>query len=101
MPYYKETLLSAWPPTTVCHVGKPYPKVPQEVLETMKMIDFVGYAQNPGYKRNTNLDMNLKAKDLGSTGPKFRSEQAREKIHGYRSGSSSVRNSQVSICLYD
>lgn len=84
MPYYTTRLLSAaWPDKLTFEVGQPSPKIPPEVLANMKMIDFVGYAPNPGtFKRNQNLAMSRKARKDALDVPKFRSEQDREKYFG-------------------
>lgn len=48
MPYYTETLLSG---STKLLYGSPYrpppAKIPEQVLKTMRMVDFVGYAALP------------------------------------------------------
>ncbi|KAJ3043872.1 poly(A)-specific ribonuclease [Rhizophlyctis rosea] len=84
MPYYTTPLLSATWPTSLKHaVGQPSPKIPPEVMANVKMIDFVGYAPNPGtFRRNQNLALSRKARRIDQDGPKFRSEQEREKFFG-------------------
>ncbi|TPX70585.1 hypothetical protein SpCBS45565_g01672 [Spizellomyces sp. 'palustris'] len=83
MPYYTSELLSSWPAKVMFEAGQPAPKIPPEVLANVKMIDFVGYAPNPGtFRRNQNLAMARKARKEMLDVPKFRSEQDREKYFG-------------------
>lgn len=77
MPYYKEPLLSVWPSNMKFEVGKPPPKIDPDILNNMKMIDFVGYSPNPGnMKRNQVVRYSRKKHKDGT--PKFRSEKERE-----------------------
>lgn len=77
MPYYTETLLSAWPGKAVFDAGYPSPQIDDEVLKNMKTVDFVGYAPNPGNIRRNQVPRRRKlARDKDV--PKFRSEQERE-----------------------
>jgi hypothetical protein len=79
MPYYTVPLMSSWPETRIFEVGKPAPKIPSEVLANVKMVDFIGYAKNPGtFKRNQTQKWNPSGKDENE--PKFRSEQGRERL---------------------
>ncbi|TPX57736.1 hypothetical protein PhCBS80983_g03604 [Powellomyces hirtus] len=88
MPYYSTRLLSAWPEKMTFEVGQPAPKVPPEILSNVKMIDFVGYAPNPRtFRRNQNLAMAKKNRKDTLDGPKFRSEQDREKWFGKKADS--------------
>lgn len=77
LPYYDEPLLSNWTHQTGnAPASKVPPPIPLEVLATMKIIDGVGYARNPGFiKRNQQYARRQSdAKEF----PKFRSEQERE-----------------------
>ncbi|KAJ3080721.1 poly(A)-specific ribonuclease [Quaeritorhiza haematococci] len=95
MPYYTQPLLSVWPATLTFTTGRPPPKIPSEVMSNVKMIDFVGYAPNPGtFRRNQILAMSLKKKRDEEDVPKFRSEQEREKWFGKRGKSGSSSNGQ-------
>ncbi|CUA74901.1 PAB-dependent poly(A)-specific ribonuclease subunit 2 [Rhizoctonia solani] len=50
LPYYKTALLSSQVPLAVPHGIQAYPppaKIPPKVLDTMRTVDFVGYAQLP------------------------------------------------------
>ncbi|KAJ3140255.1 poly(A)-specific ribonuclease [Geranomyces variabilis] len=84
MPHYTTRLLSAaWPEKLTFEVGRPAPKIPPEIMDKVKMIDFVGYAPNPrGYKRNQILSLSKKQRTAHGDVPKFRSEQDREKWFG-------------------
>lgn len=80
MPYYTERLCSAiWPRNLAINAGKPSPRIPADILASMKMVDFVGYAPNPGrFLRNQVSPTSTK----GTAKPKFRSEQEKERIFG-------------------
>ncbi|TPX39823.1 hypothetical protein SeMB42_g03619 [Synchytrium endobioticum] len=77
LPYYTTPLLSVFPNTSI-PAHQPPAFIPPEILSSMKLIDFVGYARNPGaFKRNQRL------KDTSKENlevPKFRSEQERAQI---------------------
>ena len=78
MPYYSTPLLSVWPSHYTFNVGRKSPKVPVEIMQKVKMVDFVGYAPNPGtFKRNQNLVLSNRTE---REKPQFRSEQERRKI---------------------
>ncbi|KAH7032044.1 ubiquitin carboxyl-terminal hydrolase-domain-containing protein [Linnemannia elongata] len=92
MPYYTEQLLSAWPAKTIFPVGRKPQPIPSVILDNMKMIDFVGYAPNPGL-RLRNQAPSLPKVNLRDT-PKFRSEQQKELYFGKRKGSMAVAQDQ-------
>ncbi|KAI9255620.1 ubiquitin carboxyl-terminal hydrolase-domain-containing protein [Phascolomyces articulosus] len=80
LPYYTEPLLSNWPLyPSVFDASCPPPHIDDELLKNMKTVDFVGYAPNPGIRRN---QAPRKKKPLQNkrNGPKFRSEQEREML---------------------
>lgn len=85
MPYYREVLLSAWPPTMVFDVGAPPPKIDPGVLANLKRSEFGSYAPNP---RTT---LRNQVQDTRGTvisndpiaAPKFLSEKAREAVNSY------------------
>ncbi|CAG8494661.1 13748_t:CDS:10 [Funneliformis mosseae] len=77
MPYYKEPLLSVWPSNMIFEVGNPPPKIDPEILNNIKMIDFVGYSPNPGNKKRNQVVRYSRKKHKAGT-PKFRSEKERE-----------------------
>ncbi|KAJ8326211.1 poly(A)-specific ribonuclease [Batrachochytrium dendrobatidis] len=86
MPRYTSELLSAWPNSLLINVGRPQPRIPPEVLKNVKMSDFVGYVQDMPLKRNQNLIMSIRAStptcaSPGLSGPKFRSQQQRDRLH--------------------
>jgi PAB-dependent poly(A)-specific ribonuclease subunit 2 len=77
MPFYTEPLLSAWTNGSVYDVGHPAPQIDDDILKSIKTIDFVGYAPNPGTIHRNQIPRRKKQphkKDI----PKFRSEQERE-----------------------
>ncbi|KAG0356532.1 poly(A)-specific ribonuclease [Podila minutissima] len=88
MPYYQEQLLSAWPAKTIFPVGRKTQPIPSAIMDNMKMIDFVGYAPNPGL-RLRNQAPSLPKVTLRDT-PKFRSEQQKELYFGKRKGSTTA-----------
>ncbi|KAG0202360.1 poly(A)-specific ribonuclease [Mortierella sp. GBA30] len=92
MPYYQEQLLSAWPAKTIFPVGRKPQPIPPAILDNMKMIDFVGYAPNPGL-RLRNQAPSLPKVNLRDT-PKFRSEQQKELYFGKRKGSTAAAMDQ-------
>ncbi|KAI9494041.1 ubiquitin carboxyl-terminal hydrolase-domain-containing protein [Zychaea mexicana] len=80
LPYYTEPLLSNWPLyPSVFDASCPPPHIDDELLKNMKTVDFVGYAPNPGLRRN---QAPRKKKPLHNrrNGPKFRSEQERDML---------------------
>ncbi|ORX52131.1 hypothetical protein BCR36DRAFT_582638 [Piromyces finnis] len=81
MPYYNDRLLSAWPSNMTFSIGRPPPKIPEDILASMKKIDFMGYSKNDSqYVRNQSyFYTNPEIED--NEVPKFRSEQEREKIY--------------------
>ncbi|KAK9492754.1 ubiquitin carboxyl-terminal hydrolase-domain-containing protein [Lipomyces doorenjongii] len=77
MPYYREKLLSAWPSDMVFNVARPPEPIDPEILATMKMVDFVGYAPFPKRHRRyvtESLPYSNYSKAESKT-PMFRSEQ--------------------------
>eukprot|EP00898_Chlorokybus_atmophyticus_P002747 jgi/Chlat1/3473/Chrsp23S03668 len=51
LPATDESLLSSYDPTALYRVGLPPRFVDPELLKQMKQVDFVGYLQNPAYRR--------------------------------------------------
>ncbi|TPX36525.1 hypothetical protein SmJEL517_g01378 [Synchytrium microbalum] len=79
MSYYTEPLLSVFP-NTPFPAHQPPAFIPSEILSNVKMIDFVGYAQNPNtFRRNQRLRDTSKARE-DMEQPKFRSEQERAQM---------------------
>ncbi|KAF3936725.1 hypothetical protein ABW19_dt0201357 [Dactylella cylindrospora] len=79
MPYYRDTLLSAWPSHMVFEVGKALPKIDPDILNKMQMHDFVGFAPNPRRTRRYQVESTKATEKPGQVqAPKFRSEKARE-----------------------
>ncbi|KAI9673043.1 MAG: poly(A)-specific ribonuclease [Caeruleum heppii] len=80
MPYYRERLLSAWTSPLVFEVGAPPPKIDPEILASLTLTDFGGFAQNPGKTRRNQVE-NTRSPEKASTAvtaPKFLSEKARD-----------------------
>lgn len=80
MPYYREILLSAWPPGLISDVGAPPPKIDPLIIANLKRTEFGSYAPNP---RNTRRNQVQDTRDQEVSNdpiaaPKFLSEKARE-----------------------
>ena len=67
----------------IFEVGHPPPKIDPDILNNMKMIDFVGYFPNPGNKKRNQAVRYSRKKHKAGT-PKFRSEKERELQSGRR-----------------
>lgn len=80
MPYYRETLLSAWPSHMVFEVGGPPVKVDPAILNSLTRTEFGGYAPNPRTTlRNQAIDTRAAEKAIAALdGPKFLSERAKD-----------------------
>lgn len=79
MPYYRETLLSAWPSHLIFEVGAPPAKIDPAIISSLKRTEMGGFAPNPRKtRRNQVEDTRLadRANDTLTT-PKFLSEKAR------------------------
>ncbi|KAH8666304.1 PAB-dependent poly(A)-specific ribonuclease subunit PAN2 [Xylariales sp. PMI_506] len=85
MPYYRETLLSAWPQDAVYEVGAPPSKEDPHFLSTLQRRDWGWYGKNTrGLRRNQVEDTRRLDKDKEQgllNKPKFLSEQARDIAH--------------------
>ncbi|KAF2837605.1 PAB-dependent poly(A)-specific ribonuclease subunit PAN2 [Patellaria atrata CBS 101060] len=81
IPYYRETLLSAWPSHMVFEVGAPLPKVDPAILANLKRAPEVGfYGPNPRKTRRNQVE-NTRSSDRQENSlvaPKFLSEKARD-----------------------
>jgi PAB-dependent poly(A)-specific ribonuclease subunit 2 len=91
MPYYRETLLSAWPSQLVHDVGTPPAKFDKDLMTSLKPHKFgIGfYGENTvKERRNEVLDRNLGDQIGKGLQPKFLSERARELASGGYSGTS-------------
>lgn len=80
MPYYRETLLSAWPSHMIFEVGAPPLKLVQHPSSSWRITDWGGHGPNPrtslrNQTENTRLTEKVPA---GLQTPKFLSEKARE-----------------------
>jgi PAB-dependent poly(A)-specific ribonuclease subunit 2 len=80
MPYYDESLLSVWPSHMVFEVGRPAESLDLEVLNTMKMVDFVGYAPNPGTRLRNQVSSSYRKYRTADT-PRFRSERDKNQLY--------------------
>ncbi|KAK8177570.1 PAB-dependent poly(A)-specific ribonuclease subunit PAN2 [Phyllosticta citrichinensis] len=79
MPYYRETLLSAWPSHLIFEVGAPPPKVDPQVQASLKRAELGHWAPNPRKtKRNQVVGTRLPGKGDSIMAPKFLSEKARD-----------------------
>lgn len=80
MPFYRETLLSAWPGHLVFDVGAVPPKFDPAIAASLTRTEFGAYAQNPRKTRRYQTDdPRALEKALASIeGPKFLSEQAKD-----------------------
>ncbi|CAG8702572.1 16980_t:CDS:10, partial [Dentiscutata erythropus] len=81
---FVEPLLSVWPSNMMFEVGNPPPKIDPDIINNMKMIDFVGYAPNPGNKKRNQVVRWSRKKHKAGT-PKFHSEKERELQSGKES----------------
>lgn len=80
MPYYRDTLLSAWPPI-VSEVGAPPVKFDPQFLDTLTHADFGLYGHNSRGLRRNQVERTRKSERTAASGiqaPKFLSEKARE-----------------------
>ncbi|WZH49224.1 ubiquitin carboxyl-terminal hydrolase-domain-containing protein [Fusarium acuminatum] len=80
MPYYRETLASAWP-SIPCDVGAPPVKFDAKFLSALKPAEFGSYGQITRGLRRNQAENTRNVHKSGSSGlkaPKFLSEKARE-----------------------
>lgn len=80
LPYYRETLASAWP-ELISDVGAPPVKFDPQFLASLKSADFGLYGRNTrGLRRNQFEDTRSsnKSANAGLKAPKFLSEKARD-----------------------
>lgn len=80
MPYYRETLLSAWPRNMITEVGKPPVKMDPALLATLQERPWGYYGKNTRSVRRNQVDVTPREEAPRSTlrPPKFLSEKARE-----------------------
>lgn len=79
MPYYRETLLSAWPSHLIFEVGAPPPKVDPVVQASLKRAEMGHWAHNPRKTRRNQVAITrLPGKGDAIMAPKFLSEKARD-----------------------
>ncbi|KAI5288331.1 poly(A)-specific ribonuclease [Ascosphaera aggregata] len=79
MPYYKDTLLSAWPSHLVFDMGKPPEKVDPSVLQYMRPGELGHYASFPRKTRRYQVESNRSGgtSEPALIAPRFLSEKAR------------------------
>lgn len=80
MPYYRDTLLSAWPDTP-SEVGAPSVKFDPQFLDTLAHADFGLYGHNSRKLLRNQVEKTRKSERSAASGiqaPKFLSEKARE-----------------------
>ncbi|KAK9467389.1 ubiquitin carboxyl-terminal hydrolase-domain-containing protein [Lipomyces arxii] len=77
MPYYRDKLLSSWPPDMVFNAARPPEQIDPEVLASIKTVDFVGYAPFPKrYRRYVTESLpSMYGNKTDLKTPLFRSEQ--------------------------
>ncbi|KAL2354819.1 PAB-dependent poly(A)-specific ribonuclease subunit PAN2 [Cryomyces antarcticus] len=80
MPYYRETLLSAWPSYMTFEVGAPPVKIDSTILSSLKRADIGGWAANPRKMRRNQVQdtRSVQRAQDSFAAPKFLSEKARE-----------------------
>jgi len=80
MPYYRETLLSAWPGNMITEVGAPPVKIDPLQLATLQESEWGFYGKNTRPLRRNQVECVRGAETPQSTlkPPKFLSEKARE-----------------------
>ena len=55
MPYCEKGLFSDWPPELCIPVSRRPPPIDPELLRTMKVVQGIGYAPNPGNRRRNQV----------------------------------------------
>lgn len=80
MPYYRETLFSAWPGHMVFEVGAAPTKIDPSIIAALTRTDSVPYAPNPRKTRRNQAPAprSNDAINLDVDGPRFLSEQAKD-----------------------
>lgn len=80
MPYYRETLLSAWPGNMITEIGLPPVKIDPQVLATLQEREWGFYGKNTRPLRRNQVEDIRSSESPQSTlkHPKFLSEKARE-----------------------
>lgn len=80
MPYYRDLLLSSWPSHMVSDVGAPPPRIDPQILATMTVTEWGGYARNTRTTRRNQVENTRTAEKSSASlqAPKFLSEKARE-----------------------
>jgi len=80
MPFYRETLFSAWPSHILFEVGAPPNKIDSTILANLKRAEMGGYAANPKRTRRNQVENTRSLALVASAleAPKFLSEKAKE-----------------------
>ncbi|KAF2227442.1 ubiquitin carboxyl-terminal hydrolase-domain-containing protein [Elsinoe ampelina] len=80
MPYYRDTLFSAWPSHLVHEVGAPPAKIDPKIVASLKRADMGGYAPWPQKTRRYQVEDTRAVQRAQDTlaAPKFLSEKARD-----------------------
>ncbi len=83
MPYYREQLLSAWPSHMIFEVGAPPSKIDPQLMASLKVADWGGYAKNTHKGRRNQVENTRTPEKAPVTlqAPKFLSEKAREAVN--------------------
>lgn len=88
MPYYRETLLSAWPNHMIFEVGAPSSKIDPLILARLNRAEIGGFAPNPRRTRRYQVENQREAdgKSDALAVPKFLSEWAKEEAKSAAEG---------------
>ncbi|ORX95109.1 ubiquitin carboxyl-terminal hydrolase-domain-containing protein [Clohesyomyces aquaticus] len=97
MPYYKESLLSAWPSHMVFEVGAPPPKIDATILSTMTRSEIGFFAKNPRTKLRYQVEDTRQSDRTTDSlsAPKFLSEKARAALTANESDEKAVETMET------
>jgi len=81
MPYYREELLSSWPPNLISEIGGPPARLDPRLLASLTVADFGLYGRNTRSLHRNQVENTRKVETASTSGiqaPKFLSEKARD-----------------------
>lgn len=80
MPYYRDTLLSAWPSHLISEVGAPPPKIDPKVIASLTTKEWGSYGRNTRTLKRNQVENTRSVQKVSASlqAPKFLSEKARE-----------------------
>lgn len=89
MPYYRDTLLSAWPSHIISEVGAPLAKIDPTILASLKRTEYGGFAPFPRKTRRYQFEDTRAVQRAADTlaAPRFISERTKDdgvKAEGHR-----------------